>query len=337
MQASAPEETRPQMRRRVRIILPFLALPVFVVALLVVLAFGSVHNDPSGSTDPEWSPDRKQLAYVNYVIPNSGACQSSIWVKNANSGGGKKLAADATHPSWSPDGKRFAVAFINYPSGRGGIAVMSAEGSHLRRLRMRAGIDSTWACQTRTLNDPVWSPNGRLIAFSDAAGKRPGIFVIRPDGSGLRRITTGNDFQPGWSPDGKELVFNHWSTVGVLFDIAVLNVKNGQRKIIVKGIAIGTPSLESDDAKTSPPVWSPTGKQIAFADRFAIQAIPADVKRAVPDVDCTLSQHGCKTVVHCTGSGCSDPSWSRDGGQIAYAAGAPLADQHIKVAKVTMR
>ncbi|HXN25137.1 MAG TPA: hypothetical protein VOA41_20575 [Candidatus Dormibacteraeota bacterium] len=60
---------------------------------------------------------------------------------------------------------------------------------------------------------PSWSPQGEQIAF--AVGTfffRPGnpgqLALIKPDGSGFRRITTGDTDSgfPGWSPDGKRLV-----------------------------------------------------------------------------------------------------------------------------------
>jgi hypothetical protein len=70
--------------------------------------------------------------------------------------------------------------------------------------------------------DPVFSANGRKIAFaSDRTGKRD-IYVINQDGSGLTRITTSPkpDTQPAWSPDGTKIAFrrdwiNSSWTVGV--------------------------------------------------------------------------------------------------------------------------
>lgn len=51
---------------------------------------------------------------------------------------------------------------------------------------------------------PMWSPHDDLIAFE--AGFPADIFVMRPDGSGVERLTDGQHWETlaGWSPDG------HW-------------------------------------------------------------------------------------------------------------------------------
>jgi tricorn protease len=66
---------------------------------------------------------------------------------------------------------------------------------------------------TNTPNDetsPVFSPDGRRIAFSRSNGNDWDVFVAAADGSGEpTRITImpENDFVTGWSPDGRELIF----------------------------------------------------------------------------------------------------------------------------------
>jgi Tol biopolymer transport system component len=59
-------------------------------------------------------------------------------------------------------------------------------------------------------NFPAWSPKGDLIAFTRFREDDYDIYTIRPDGTGLRRLTTapGNDAHAIWSPDGKYILFS---------------------------------------------------------------------------------------------------------------------------------
>jgi Tol biopolymer transport system component len=63
--------------------------------------------------------------------------------------------------------------------------------------------------QQSVKTDPVYSPNGLKIAFVSTHDGDPEIFVMNPDGSGLRKLTdnTAVDAAPSWSPDGGTIVF----------------------------------------------------------------------------------------------------------------------------------
>jgi Tol biopolymer transport system component len=103
---------------------------------------------------------------------------------------------------------------MRFPPGdaRSAIYVMRAGGGSLRRVtpqRLDAG-------------HPSWSPDGRRIVFNDRFTQPVGdIFTIRPDGRGLRRLTSvaaGGQagFRPDYSPDGTRIVFDHSGAGGTL-------------------------------------------------------------------------------------------------------------------------
>ena len=61
----------------------------------------------------------------------------------------------------------------------------------------------------RPVGRPTWSPRGDWIAFTSKRDDDYEIYRIRPDGTGLQRLThsPGNDAHPAFSPDGEWLAF----------------------------------------------------------------------------------------------------------------------------------
>jgi Tol biopolymer transport system component len=110
----------------------------------------------------------------------------------------------------SPDGKQ--VAFV---SSRGtGSADIWVLDLQTRRVRNLTRAPANFR--------PSWSPDGKWIAFSsdrNTSVRRDGgrfeqshavsIYVMRADGTDVRRITSGDKFagSPKWSPDGERIVF----------------------------------------------------------------------------------------------------------------------------------
>ncbi len=106
-------------------------------------------------------------------------------------------------PSFSPDGN--SLAFTWNVSGSPQLWLVSCEG------------ESAWPRQLTALEDPVigvrWSPDNAWLAVNIApgGGMNQQIYLIRPDGSGLQRLTNGgrdNNWLTDWSLDGRFLTFS---------------------------------------------------------------------------------------------------------------------------------
>jgi Tol biopolymer transport system component len=86
-----------------------------------------------------------------------------------------------------------------------------------------------------TDTEPAFSPDGRTIAFVRGGD----LFSVRPDGSGLRHLTSGPalDSAPIVSPDGKRVVFERRTSAGGQADLHVVRVLGGGLRALTSGPA----------------------------------------------------------------------------------------------------
>jgi dipeptidyl aminopeptidase/acylaminoacyl peptidase len=109
-------------------------------------------------------------------------------------------------------------------------------------------------------DDPVgfvtWSPDGRWLAFNVApgGGLNEQIYLARPDGSGLRRLTEGgteNNFLGGWTPDGRSIFFSSNRRRGASTDSYLLDVASGEVRMVAEHRGVGGIRDVSRDGKSA--------------------------------------------------------------------------------------
>lgn len=120
---------------------------------------------------------------------------------------------DQIGASWSPDGSQVTFAARQLSSSNRfttALYVVNANGSRLHQI----APTSVGAISAR------WSPDGKLIALTGCATNcgNPQVWVVHPNGSGLRQITTATSsytaLAPIWSPDSTKLLFNRQDRTG---------------------------------------------------------------------------------------------------------------------------
>jgi Tol biopolymer transport system component len=216
-----------------------------------------------------WSPDGTRLSF--YSRRGEGLLWPELSVINSDGSGLIKISGTPTYSprtSWSPDGEQ--IVFSSGFEVGANIYVLNADGASLRRLTdvthnadllARQADVETVHRNALSAENPVWSPDNRLIAFtieSEGHSGVSGIYTLGPDGSLLTQVTSnpGTDLYPNWSPDGRSIAFISRQVSGLEIQVIILD---GSKKTLAS--QVGLHSLLDFNAG---PSWSPDGRHIAF-------------------------------------------------------------------------
>jgi dipeptidyl aminopeptidase/acylaminoacyl peptidase len=240
---------------RVALVAAFIFAPAAAAALILLAAPTSgAPAGPFADSGPTWSPDGTRIAFWRYGYTGAEG-ESGVYVASAGGGEPRKIVpASAREPAWAPDGKTLAY------STETSIRRVNADGSQRRTLSGRL---------KGTVWHPVWSRDGMHIAFLRTifrgGGSEGEIWVVRPDGTRLRRVAVDVPFRPGldptpfsWAPDGRRLVYVRLANRTT--DLWIVRVDGGKPRRVLR-------TSVSDRA----PMWSPDGSRIAFTGKEVIR------------------------------------------------------------------
>jgi TolB protein len=145
---------------------------------------------------------------------------------------------------------------------------------------------------------PAWSPEGSFIAFASERTGSGDIYVMRADGSEVRRLTEHPAYEgaPSWSPDGKWIAFE--------------GERDGRSELYRVEVATGkVERLTESLSRKLGPDYSPDGTHLAYMNRSVVrwQVALLDLASGQSDV---LSE----------GWGSCRPDFSPDGRLLAFVS-----------------
>jgi len=215
---------------------------------------GQIVRQIAAGQDGVLSPSQKRVAFVRDVDPcipqPEGGCRSAPDLLTANlDGTDERLVAHSaddvsrSRPDWSPDGTR--IAFFLSGSDARGLAWVNRDGSQLETLDELGGPGT-------------FSPDGKRIAYVRAGD----VYVMNMSSRTVMAVTSegqASTSPPDWSPDGRQILYAGDT------NLFLVDAKGGP------SVGLGQWSIALTSLAT--PVYSPAGRQIAFA-ALDISALP---------------------------------------------------------------
>ena len=188
----------------------------------------------------------------------------------------------------SPDGLRAAFN-IHGPTNEIGI------------VEFTRGVVTMLTTNTNGSQAPVWSPDGRRVAYR---GTRKGfrhVWVKSVDGTSEEQELThgeGVHTPTSWSPDGKNLLYYDAAATG--WDVGVVSLTDGKAQLVV-----------TEPQRQSAAQWSPDGRWIAYSSdesgRDEVYVVPFPLT-------------GQRWRISTEGG--TEPLWSREGSELFYRGGS---------------
>ena len=246
------------------------------------------------ASNPRWSPDNK---YLSFSASKGKDAKSQVWSLNRVGGEATQVTnvkQGISSFEWSPDGSRLLL-IIQDPKAsdltedkdddekllphvidrmqfkRDYVGYLDRRRRHIYIYTPGNENPTQLTSGDYDNSDPVWSPDGKSIAFVSDRSEDPDlhwgtdVWIVEVDDpdSGIIQVTTneGRDDSPTWSPDGRSIAYR--TATG--FDVggsaltptrylASTVIGRDERKILTSGL----------DRNVADPIYSANGKTIYF-------------------------------------------------------------------------
>lgn len=203
------------------------------------------------------SPDGTRIAFVSSAGPGDG---NEVWVVDVDGSNAMELTTTGQYifdPSWNPAGTKILFSVWVPPASSLELFTVRASGGTPQRITHSSAVDEY---------SPVWSPDGKWIAFSANNDKDPvfnyDIYRVRPDGTGRERVTDTPDryeSSPDWSADGSRISYTVFVDGSERTDVMTIQPDGTGARNITKGV-----NLDVENA-----IWLPNGRIVFDARPIA--------------------------------------------------------------------
>ena len=202
-------------------------------------------DEPAVDAEFSWSPDGRRIVIGKYRYGSHRALVHDLFVVEVPSGTLRRLTSDASvrDPAWSPDGA--TIVAIEKRIGVDNLVLVDpASGARRDLTRLRGDVQlstPTWSADGRTIavglfdvsgarsialvdgatgdlrvltrdsaisRYPVFSPDGRRVAFTSHADGIPNLHVVDIDGTNRRVVTAvgGGLWSVQWVPGSDSIL-----------------------------------------------------------------------------------------------------------------------------------
>jgi WD40 repeat protein len=229
-----------------------------------------------------WAPDERAVTVEVYA--------GRVMIFVADLRGGLRLVShirsrNDESAAWAPDSRHIAFISCAIDESNCNLVLIAPSGNARKVIVSNLGAADTYGVE------PVWAPNGRGIAFAMRFGdtrtrpatphypayeeQRYGIYVVKPDGAGLRRVAATaymhtdylDDAALAWSPDSRRIAFVDTS------GITVVDVSNGSHHRLT--------SMPRDVIRDNAVSWAPSAR-VLFSNRGDLYtAVPGQRPRRI--------------------------------------------------------